>query len=174
MKKILIPVLASVLLFSCQQEKTAFVDNEKLIEESQEKKDLEADYEKRIADLGKKKDSIANALKSEFTLLEPKLQALQKSNPAKAQELYLPFQQKQQILSNGLQNEEKQIANSFQAKIDSLLSKVDTSIEDYGNNNGYTYIFGKNKAGSVLYGADKKDITQAVVDKLNKEYSESK
>ena len=99
MKKILIPVLASVLLFSCQQEKTAFVDNEKLIEESQEKKDLEADYEKRIADLGKKKDSIGNALKAEFTLLEPKLQALQKSNPAKAQELYLPFQQKQQILS---------------------------------------------------------------------------
>lgn len=174
MKKILLVALGSVVLFSCQQEKTAFVNQEKMIEKSQEKIDLEADYEKQIANLGKKKDSLGKALKAEYDLLEPQLKALQNSNPKKAQELFLPFQQKQQMLGNTIQNEEKAIANSFQTKIDSLLAKVDSSIEDYGATIGYTYIFGKNKAGSVLYGSDKNDITQAVIDKLNKEYSETK
>lgn len=174
MKKIVLVALGSILLFSCQQDKTAFVNQEKMIEKSQEKIDLESDYEKQIADLSKKKDSLGQALKAEYDLLEPKLRALQKSNPQKAQELYLPFQQKQQMLGNTLQNEEKAIANSFQTKIDSLLSKVDSSIEDYGKANGYTYIFGKNKAGSVLYGSDKNDITEAVIEKLNKEYSDNK
>ena len=58
MKKIIVIALASVALFSCQQEKTAFVNNEKLIEEYQERKDIEDKYKIKVDALTKKKDSI--------------------------------------------------------------------------------------------------------------------
>lgn len=171
MKKLVLVALGSVILFSCQQEKTAFVDNEKLIEESQEKKDLEAQYNSKIESFGKKKDSVGKAFKIEVDAFQAKAD---KMAQAKAQEMYQSLGQKQQFLQQQLQMEEQGISKDFQTKIDSLLSKVDTSIEDFGATNGYTYIFGKNKAGSVLYGSDKNDITSAVLEKLNKEYSESK
>ncbi|MFD0964645.1 OmpH family outer membrane protein [Pseudofulvibacter geojedonensis] len=171
MKKLVLVALGSILFFSCQQEKTAFVDNEKLIEESQEKKDLEAQYNTKIESFGKKKDSVGKAFQIEVQEFQAKADKLAK---AKAQEMYQSLGQKQQFLQQQLQMEEQGISKNFQTKIDSLLSKVDSSIEDYGKANGYSYIFGKNKAGSVLYGSDKNDITEAVIEKLNKEYSDNK
>ena len=95
MKKIIVIALASVALFSCQQEKTAFVNNEKLIEEYQERKDIEDKYKGKVEALTKKKDSIGQALQSEGVALQAKGEKL---SPAKQQELFAPYMQKRQFL----------------------------------------------------------------------------
>lgn len=171
MKKIAVLALVSLMAISCQQEKTAFVDNEKLIEEYQERKDQQKIYESKMEALYKKRDSIGAEIQKEVKAFQEKNGKLPM---AKQQELYAPIQQKSQYFSNLLQQEEQQISKASQVAIDSLLKKVDDEISEYGNANGYAYIFGKNKVGSVMHGAEKNDITQTILDLLNKKYEESK
>ena len=90
MKKIIVIALASVALFSCQQEKTAFVNNEKLIEEYQERKDIEEKYKVKLEALAKKKDSIGKFLQIEGAALQAKGVNFSKE---KQQELYAPYMQ---------------------------------------------------------------------------------
>ena len=171
MKQIAALALISLFTISCQQEKTAFVDNEKLIEEFQERKDQQNIYEAKMQALYKKRDSIGAEIQKEVKAFQEKNGNLPMS---KQQELYAPIQQKSQYFSNMLQQEEQQISKASQVAIDSLLKKVDDEISEYGKTNGYTYIFGKNKAGSVLHGSEKNDITQIILDKLNSKYEANK
>ena len=171
LRKISLITVVAVSLISCQQEKTAFVNNEKLIEEYQERKDIEDKYKVKVEALTSKKDSIGKGLQEEGMALQAKGANM---SEAQQQELYGPFMQKRQMLQQQIQQEEQLIAQESQTEIDSLLKKIDESIAAYGKSNGYTYIFGKNKVGSVLYGSDKNDITSSVLEDLNKAYSESK
>jgi len=171
MKKGILIAIASVALFSCQQEKTAFVNNEKLIEEYQERIDIEEKYKVKVEALTKKKDSIGKTLQEEGMSLQAKGANLSQE---KQQELYGPFMQKRQFLQQQLQQEEQVMAQQSQSEIDGLLKKIDDAIVAHGEANSYTYIFGKNKVGSVQYGAAKNDITKTILDNLNKTYSETK
>jgi len=72
MKKGILIAIVSVVLFSCQQEKTAFVNNEKLIEEYQERIDIEAKYKVKVEALNKKKDSLDKSLQAEAMALQTK------------------------------------------------------------------------------------------------------
>lgn len=171
LRKISLITVVAVSLISCQQEKTAFVNNEKLIEEYQERKDIEDKYKVKVEALTSKKDSIGKGLQEEGMALQAKGANM---SEAQQQELYGPFMQKRQMLQQQIQQEEQLMAQESQTEIDSLLKKIDESIAAYGKSNGYTYIFGKNKVGSVLYGSDKNDITSSVLEDLNKAYSESK
>ena len=171
LKKISLIAVVAISLISCQQEKTAFVNNEKLIEEYQERKDIEDKYKVRVEALTSKKDSIGKGLQEEGMALQAKGANM---SEAQQQELYGPYMQKRQMLQQQLQQEEQLMAQESQTEIDALLAKIDESIATYGAANGYTYIFGKNKVGSVLYGAEKNDITSAVLEELNKTYSATK
>lgn len=171
MKKGILIAIMSVVLFSCQQEKTAFVNNEKLIEEYQERIDIEEKYKVKVEALTKKKDSIGKALQEEGVALQAKGEGLSQE---KQQELFGPFMQKRQFLQQQVQQEEQVMAQQSQGEIDDLLKTIDEAIVTHGKANGYTYIFGKNKVGSVQYGAEKNDITKTILDDLNKTYSETK
>lgn len=171
LKKISLIAVVAISLISCQQEKTAFVNNEKLIEEYQERKDIEDKYKVRVEALTSKKDSIGKGLQEEGMALQAKGANM---SEAQQQELYGPYMQKRQMLQQQLQQEEQLMAQESQTEIDALLAKIDESIATYGAANGYTYIFGKNKVGSVLYGSEKNDITSAVLEELNKTYSATK
>ena len=68
-------------------------------------------------------------------------------------------------------------AAELQKEIDTLVKQVKAFVKDYGKKNGYTFILGANEAGSVMYGADDKDITEDVIKALNgdtKEESKTK
>ena len=171
MNKIAILIFGSFMFFSCQQEKTAFVDSEKLIEEYQERKDLQEKYKIKDEALKNKRDSISNILKKEVDEFRVKNGNL---SMKKQQELYMPIQQKSQYYSNLLQQEQQQLNQEMQVEIDSLLTKIDDAVIEYGKTNSFGYIYGKNKAGSVIYGSDKNDITNIILEKLNKEYSSKK
>jgi len=171
MKKGILIAIISVVLFSCQQEKTAFVNNEKLIEEYQKRIDIEDKYKVLMEAYTKKKDSLRNAFKAEVA----SFQAQAKSMPAdKTQEMYDMLGQKQQQIQQNEQIQERTRSQQSQGEIDGLLKTIDEAIVAYGEANGYSYIFGKNKVGSVQYGAEKNNITKIILDNLNKTYSEAK
>jgi len=52
------------------------------------------------------------------------------------------------------------------------LNQINSFIEQYGEDQGYDAIFGTTVAGNLLYGKDAIDITDQVLDAMNKNYLE--
>lgn len=169
MKNILASIILVCLFMSCQQQKIGFVDNAKLINDYQEKKDLEDKLQIKINAFQKRTDSLRKTFQLEINEAELKAR---KMSQADLQKLSQELQQKEQVLSQRVQFEQQQITQESQATNDSLIKKVKKFVQDYGKSNGYTYILGSNEAGSVMFGQDKNDLTQTILDALNKSYKE--
>ena len=54
--------------------------------------------------------------------------------------------------------------------LEGVYNKVNNFIERFGKKNGYDIIFGANGQGSILYVQNKTDITDKIIEELNKEY----
>ena len=169
MKNIIYVTVLLLVFTSCQkQRKIGFVDNGKVINEYQEKKDLEAKYQAKNADFEKRADSIGQAFQQEYVDFQTHVKSMP---PKTQQEKYQALGQKQQMLQKQMQSEQQQIQKEFQSEIDSIISKVKGFVKDYGKTNGYTYILGtSDAAATVMYGTDENDLTQTILDALNKEY----
>ncbi len=166
MKKIILGLIA-LMAISCQQEKIAFVDNVKLMNEYQEKIDIETKFKEKAEVLGKKRDSISQAFQAEASEFQTRAQQMSQS---KAQEEYAQFQQRGQQMGQQLQMEDQQLQLAGQTEMDSVVSKVKKEIEAYGKANGYSYILGGGDGGSVLYGKETNDITEEIIKLLNDNY----
>jgi outer membrane protein len=166
MKKIVM-ALALVSVFACQESKIGFVDNQKLMDDYQEKIDLEESIKGKMEAFGKKRDSISQTFQAKAQAFQAKAQTMAQ---AKAQEEYAQLQQQGQVIGQQLQQEEQQLQMESQTEMDSIISKVKEQIKDYGKANGYTYILGGGDSGSVLYGAEANDVTEPLVKVLNDAY----
>ena len=175
MKKIVVALVTLAIITSCQkQDKIAFVDNAKVVKEFNKKKDFEAKFQTKIDAFNKKADSLDKAIQMEAQAFQTRAQ---KMNQSKAEQEYQALVQKKQMQDYQLGNEEKLLQAEGQKEIDTLVKQVKAFVKDYGKKNGYTFILGANEAGSVMYGAEDKDITDAVIKALNgdsKEVEESK
>lgn len=169
MKKI---IFGCLILFAtaCQQEKIAYVDNVKLMDAYQEKIDIETKFKEKAEVLGKKRDSISQAFQAEAQAFQTKAQNMSQS---KAQEEYAQFQQRGQQIGQQLQMEDQQLQLAGQTEMDSVVSKVKEEIQNYGKTNGYSYILGGGDGGSVLYGKESHDITDAIITLLNDKYKKN-
>ena len=167
MKKI---VLATVFLgmVSCQQEKIAFVDNVKLMDTYKEKLDIESKFKTKSQAFNKKRDSLSQAFQLEAQAFQSRAQTMAQ---AKAQEEYGKLQQRSQVIGQQLQQEEQQLQMEGQTEMDSLVSKIKREIKNYGKANGYSFILSGGDGGSVLYGTDSKNVTDAIVKILNDNYN---
>ncbi|WP_299114886.1 OmpH family outer membrane protein [uncultured Winogradskyella sp.] len=169
MKRIILGLIIATSFSSCQkQEKVAFIDNGKVINDYQMKIDLEEEFKAKDEAFKKKTDSIGQAFQIEAQAFN--LAAAKMSKKAQ-QEKYQELGQKQQILQQQIQYEQQIMQQAFNTEMDSVILKVNDFVEDYGKSNGYTFIFGKNQAGSVLYGEEAKDITEIVIKAINDSYS---
>ncbi len=167
MKKVSI-ILGLLFMVSCQQDKIGFVDNVKLMDGYQEKIEVSNRFKAKAEAMNKKRDSISQAFQLEYQELQTKAQGWSQK---KAQEELGLLQQKSQFLGQQIQQEEQQIQAQGQTEMDSVVSKVKKEIQAYGKANGYTYILTGGEGGSVLYGADTKDLTSEVLKILNEKYS---
>jgi outer membrane protein len=166
MKKLILGIVLITTL-SCTQEKIAFVDNVKLMNEYQEKIDIEAKYKERAEALGKKRDSISQKFQAEATEFQTRAQSMSQNA---AQQEYAQFQQRGQQMGQQLQMEDQQLQIEGQTEMDSVVSKVKKEIQAYGKANGYSYILGGGEGGSVLYGKKTNDITSEIITILNDKY----
>ncbi|WP_299521460.1 OmpH family outer membrane protein [Winogradskyella sp.] len=169
MKKLIIVSIVLISLASCkEQQKIAFIDNGKVINAYQMKIDIEEQFKIKDDIFKKRIDSIGKAFQIEAQAFQL---AAQNLSQKKQQEKYQELGQKQQVLQQQFQYEQQIMQQEFNKEMDSVISKVNAFVEDYGKKNGYTFILGKNQAGSVIYGEEKTDITEAVTEAINEAYS---
>ncbi|MGN7513448.1 MAG: OmpH family outer membrane protein [Allomuricauda sp.] len=166
MKKVVVLAIA-VTAMACQQNKIGYVDSVKVMEEYLEKIDVDARFKTKADAMTKKRDSISQAFQMELQEFQTKAQKMSQKN---AQEEYAQLQQRGQFVGQQLQQEEQQLQQTGQAEMDSLVRKVKKEIRAYGKANGYTYILGGGEGGSVIYGEEANDVTDAVLKILNDKY----
>ncbi|MGB7842311.1 MAG: OmpH family outer membrane protein [Salinimicrobium sp.] len=164
MKKLLIVLSFGVILTSCNEEKTAYVDTTKLMKEYSEMKDVEADFTTRSEDLKKELDSLSMNFRQEVQEFQENAATMSQAEKDAAQQ---ELMQKQQMLQQQQQMKSGQLRQESQVMMDSMVKKVKGFVKDYGEDNGYTYIFGSNESANILYAKEGKDITEEVLEKLN-------
>lgn len=147
--------------------KTAYIDTNKLLEESTEAKDLKAKYE----DIASEKDS---RIKVEVDKLEADKNAFQanaqKNGQAWAQQKYGELQQREQQIQYAQQAVIQQLQGQHGAEMDSLVKRYKKIFKDYGKDKGYDYVFGTGEAATVLYAKDQYDITKEIIKLINDKY----
>lgn len=170
MKNIVFLFILGIGIFGCQQNKTAYVNNQDIMDgfeklkQTEEKLALEEETLKAQID-GMVAQSGYQDLVKEYQENQGKM------SKAKEEELYNEIMQIQQRLSQQQQMSNQQFQQKKNSEMDSLVKTVKGFIKEYGKENGYTFIYGANESGNILYGKDELDITDEVTKALNDKYS---
>lgn len=168
MKKLVIVLFISAGLFSCQQ-KTAYVDNQEIMEGFKKLQEAEDAFSQEEEAMKAKMDAMV--AQSGYQDMVKEYQSKQGQMPkAEEEELYNKIMQLQQSLGQQQQMNTQQFQQRKTAEMDSLVSTVKDFIKTYGKDNGYTYIYGANESGNILYGKESLDITEEVTNALNDKY----
>lgn len=168
MKNIVSALLLLILVASCEkQQKIAFIDNAEVINKYQMKIDIEDKYKLKDDDFKKRMDSVGKDFQIEAQAFQLESKNL---SQAKMQERYQELGQKRQVLEQRFQMEQQSMTEAFNTEMDSVVSKVKSFVSNYGKTNGYTFILGKNEAGSVMYGMESENITDNIITAINEDY----
>lgn len=171
MKKFIALAVILIGAASCQEsQKIAFVDSEKVYEEYQEKIDLEAVIIKKQEDFKKKTDSLGMAYQMEAAPMQAKFSRLSQQQQQNNPEI-VAFSQKWQMVESQMKAQEQ----SMQEQLDKDLKELNTHVEEFiashAKKNNYSFVFGKNNSGGLVYGNEASDITETVITELNKAYN---
>jgi len=157
-------VLVAAGLTSCNEQKTAYVDTTKLIQEYKEMKDVEQEFTSKSDKVKIQLDSLAQSFQADVKVYQEKMEGMsadaRKETEAGLMSRQQAIQQQQQAMGNQLRQESD-------AVIDSIVTKVKDYVKDYGKKNNYTYIFGSNESANIMYAKEGLDITEEILEKLN-------
>lgn len=172
MKKLFFIALGLVIL-SCNKQgdekafKTAYVDTDKLMEKYQKAIDIENKYKIKSEEMGRELDAEAKQFQTDY---ENASKLAQTKGPQWAQQKGMEFQQREQQLNIKQQTMLKEIQTASGTEMDSLVSEMKTFIKDFGKKNNYDYVYGTGSVATVLYAKDSYDITDQLINELNKSY----
>ena len=167
MRRLSIILLIGIGAVSCNQEKTAYVENEKVVEEYYKLENMRNKYNSKQEALKKEIDSLTAPFQKLYQEYMEKRQSL--SDTERQQREQQLRQMQQQIRSK--QNQQgRQIQQQRGKESDSLIKVMENKIAEQ---KGYTYIFGSNQSSNILYGDKSKNITDDVIDMLNEDKGKS-
>ncbi len=186
MKKIMMLAVVALSFVACNKEttattdtgkttsaaegsKTAYIDTEKLVKDYQQFKDFEAKFKTMS-------DRMQTELESDMKKFQRDVLDLQQNAQSKgmewAQNREAELTRRQQTLAEKEQNFMRKFQEESAVERDSMISEMKDFIKDYGKKNGYDYIYGTGDAASVLYAKEEYDLTEEILNLLNKQYEE--
>lgn len=151
--------------------KIAYVDLDSIQEKYQY-------YKEKMVEFDKKKEDADRQLNTAFQRIEEERIAFAKKGQAITQAEYENFQRsyqgKMQNLEEQKRNMENAIATDGVKMLEELKTKINGFLETYNKEKGYSYIFSTSNSLNVLFYKDSAyNITNEVVDGLNKAYNNS-
>lgn len=164
MKKLFAVLVLGVVFTGCNEQKTGYVDTSRLLQEYSEMKEVETEFTAKSETLKSELDSVAQIFQAEVREFQENMATMSKAEQEDAQ---MEFMRKQQMLQQSAQMKSNQLRMESDVVIDSLVTKVKDFVADYGEDNGYTYIFGSNESANIMYAKEGLDITNEVLEQLN-------
>jgi outer membrane protein len=162
MKKLIVLFVSVLVLSSCtKQQKIAFVNTEKLIQDFNGTKKAEEE-------LKKKQDEMQKQLQQLGMQFEAKIK---KMSPRQQRKNYEKLMQEQQQLQQVQQQAQYQLQLESQKSIEAVSKQVNNFVKEYGKKHQYNFILGTVSVnGAVMYGEEKADITYDILKELNQKF----
>jgi outer membrane protein len=144
------------------REKTGYIVIEDVFNSFQLKKEMQRKYEKTRSASTRIIDSLQFELQTLANRLD-KTKDPDKNEVVQFEQKRDEFLKKKQKTTEDLQA----LSNEYDKEI---LAQLNQYVHDYGTENGYTYIFGNDNNGSLMYAHDAVNITQNVLQYINSKY----
>ena len=151
---------AVVALSSCGGEKTAYINMGEIYQGFELSKQLDADYQ----EVASKRKAVLDSLQIRLNVLSQNFQA--QKDEASIQR----FQQQKQTYYYKEQQFKQDNQALLQQHNEQITKQLNQYIKEFGDEQGYTYIYGASGNGSLMYAAEKEDITQEVIAYINQKY----
>ena len=151
--------------------KIAYVDLDSIQEKYQY-------YKEKMVEFDKKKEDADRQLNTAFQRIEEERIAFAKKGQAITQAEYENFQRSYQSKMQNLEEQKRNMENAISTDgvkmLEELKTKINGFLETYNKEKGYSYIFSTSNSLNVLFYKDSAyNITNEVVDGLNKAYNNS-
>lgn len=149
---------------SINQSRTGFI----LLEEVYKGFDLKLELERKFVLTQKARKKLLDSMELDLKFLENRVRD-QHLNDEEVLELN---KRKELFWIKKNQTEEDNLALSRQYD-KQILTQLNQYVKDFGQENSYSYIYGNDGNGNLMYGADGKNITQEIINYINKRYKGS-
>jgi len=144
-----------------------YVDTNVLMQKYQGMKDARAEFEKKAKVWQTESDTLVKEWQNQLKAYEKERTGLTaKEKQLKEEKL----RNKQQQINGYRQSTEKKAHEEEQKLTQTVINQVNDYVSEYGKKHGYKYIMGANGTGNILYADKKNDITEIILEGLNKEY----
>lgn len=143
-----------------------YVKMKDVFEKFEMKKEMELKFQRDNGWRQRQLDSLSFALQQESNRL--------KGFEAPPEEDLLAFNVKQNDFLGKRQQLEADKQIQTEALNTQIVTRMEQYIRDYGQQNGYTYIFGDDGNGYLMYSEDAQDVTAPVLTYINERYAGQK
>jgi outer membrane protein len=159
-------IALSVFIFTKDQ-KVVYVDSSKLLNEYQGMKDARAAYQQKANAWKANIDTLANEVQQQILKYEKEAASMTAKERQLSQELIRnkqkQFTEYQQAINTQAQQEDSKMTSAVVTQVNAFLRK-------YGETNRYEIILAT-ADGNLAYANESLDITEEVLDGLNREYA---
>lgn len=165
----LVALTATIFSFFYLQSSSelVYVDVNKLIDGYQRTKVEKTKFEEKAKTLQANVDSLIGNWQDELKIYEKERSSMTSKELELKQEL---LGNKQQQISNYQQAIQKQIQEEDQKATQTVVNDINDFVKEFGKKNNYKIIFGAGGSGNIMYADDGADLTEEVLEGLNKEY----
>jgi outer membrane protein len=146
--------------------KTAFI----LIQEVYSGFDMKKEMEKKFTQTKNARQRILDSLGFDLNLLGKKIEAEHEKNKDHIQQFNERKNEYMERKKN-FQEDNDQLSKQYDQEI---LTQLNQYVKDFGVENGYTYIFGNDGNGSLMFGKENNNISKAVTEYINLKYKGAK
>jgi outer membrane protein len=177
MKKIALPIaliallVSSISFFYKQSSELVYVDVNKLLEGYKRTKIVRTEFETKAKTLNANVDSLLVDWQNELKDYEKNRSNYSKKELELKQEL---LGNKQQQINNYQQAIQKQIQEEDKKSTQTVINDINDYIKEFGKEKGYKIIFGASGSGNIMYADEATDLTETVLEGLNKEFEGAK
>lgn len=152
----------SVLLLKKESDKSAFFLSAEVYNEFDYKKELELELNKMESGLTQTLDSLEKDL--QFTV-----NYLNSIEPT--QEQIFIYQNQENNYFKYKQEQELNYSKKMEEYYTLIWDRINGYVQEYGEENGYQFIFGANGDGSIMYAQEDGDITSEIISYINSKYA---
>lgn len=149
-------------LFYREIPKTAYINTQQLYDQFAMKHELE----KKYSQTENARKVILDSLQQDLIALSTQMQQ-QKGVVKTVSERFNVSQENYVTLQARFEQDNLVLSQKYS---DEIWTRINLYVKEYGERNGYTYIYGANGGGSLMFAADAHDITFEVSDYINKRY----
>ncbi len=164
----ILAILLSILTFySTKSSELVYVDVNKLIDGYDRTKIEKAKFEEKAKLLQSNVDSLISNWQQEIMNYEKERSSMTPKELELKQEI---LSNKQQQINNYQHAIQQQIQEEDQKATQTVVNDINNFVKEFGKKNSYKIIFGATGGGSIMYADDSSDLTEIILEGLNKEY----